>query len=81
MLNEEDAYPPHFTIEVLGTAATESDVLLVTLSGADRELELQKPLEVTGMHSIFLKPCLRFQNLNSLLRWTLPSGIMLFCPL
>ncbi len=63
MLNEEDGYPPHFTIEVLGTAATESDVLLVTFSGADRELDLQKPLEVKGTYA--LMPSLSFSIVKS----------------
>ena len=49
MSQEDDVgFPLHFTIEVLGQSATEADVLYVTISGADRELELQKPLELIG---------------------------------
>ena len=46
--DEDDDCPTRFTIEVLGSSATESDVFYVTMSGADRELELQKPLELLG---------------------------------
>lgn len=46
---EDDVhFPLHFTIEVLGASAAEADILYVTISGADRELELQKPLEPIG---------------------------------
>lgn len=42
----DEDYPPRFIIEVLGETASECDVLHVSFSGADRELELQKPLQL-----------------------------------
>ena len=43
--DDDDDMPPYFTVEVLGAAATEPDILHVTITGADRKLGLQKPLD------------------------------------
>lgn len=64
MGDEDDDMPPHFTVEVLGATATEADILHVTITGADRKLGLQKPLdpimmgEYCGMDCTFLSEML-----------------------
>lgn len=68
---DDDESLSHFTIELLGTSATESDILYVALSGADRELELQKPLEPIGNDIFWTERKYRKEVLLSILLYSL----------
>ena len=54
-LEEEDDYPPRFTIEVDGSSATKADVLCVSFKGATEEFKIEKILtflhkQLSGKH-------------------------------
>ena len=48
----DDEYPPRFTIEVVGTMATDCELLCVSFTGATRKLALQKPLALQTSNNI-----------------------------
>ena len=43
-LEDDEDYPPRFSIEVNGSSATKADVLQVIFKGAMDELQIEKPL-------------------------------------
>ena len=56
-LDDEDQYPPHFTLEINGSSAKKAALLCVKFTGANEELECQKPLapQLSGIMIIFYK--------------------------